>query len=347
MFSATKLMISLVTTVLNDREGCVAFFSQMEAQTYLPDEIVIVDGGSKDGTWEFLQNYQPNKPYSLKVMQDIGCNVAQGRNFAIAQASFDIIASTDIGCEWEPEWLEEIVAPLKSDSSIDYVVGSWAVKPESVKTPWAKTEFVLRNGHLFQATPNSDATSRSIAYRKKTWQSVGGYPEDLTLAADDSVFMILLKKHGLKAASAPTVRCYWHRFERLREFLKEERRNFYGAGEALIYRKHIILVGGRLLVELVGLLGSFLILSNSPWRYLGGAAFLIGFLSIIHRIWRVLPQAHQLATLGTTFPLLRLLALDYLLKLGSIKGYIPGFFRGAKHCRICRDCIDQAAITLS
>ncbi len=47
-------MISLVTTVYNDREGVKAFFESMSAQSLLPDEIVMTDAGSSDGTWELI-----------------------------------------------------------------------------------------------------------------------------------------------------------------------------------------------------------------------------------------------------------------------------------------------------
>jgi len=334
-------MISLVSTVLNDREGLIIFFEQMEAQTRQPDEIVIVDGGSKDGTWELLQDYAVSGAIALRCIQEISCNVARGRNLAIQKTAHDLIASTDIGCAWDAEWLEELIAPLEADPEVDYVIGSWSVPPETVHTAWAKTEYVLRNGHRFEAQPEANATSRSIAYHKRAWLAVGGYPEDLTLAADDTVFDLLLKKHQFKAAATGTVRCYWHRFQHLRQYLKEERRNFYGDGEALIRRKHFVLVGGRLCLEAVGLLGLMMAWIYPVHLWLGLVLFGLALLSVIQKITRFQYKAKQLAQLEVNFALGRLLLFDYLAKLNGLSSYIAGVWHGTQHCQQCRVRLHQ------
>lgn len=335
-------MISLVSTVLNDREGLKFFFVQMEAQIRRPDEIVIVDGGSTDGTWELLQQYGATGAIALRYSQKPGCNVAQGRNLAIQQATHELIASTDIGCTWDPEWLHELVGPLEADPFVDYVVGSWAVPPESVHTAWAKTEYVMRNGHRFEAHPEANATSRSIAYRKRTWLVVGGYPEDLTLAADDTVFDLLLKKQHFRAAATLTIRCYWHRFQHLRQYLKEERRNFYGDGEALIRRKHFVLVGGRLGLECMGIFGFLLAWVYPAGFWLGFVLFGLTLLSFVQRMIRFRHQAKQLAHLGVSFALGRLLVFDYLTKFYGLGGYLAGVWHGNYHCQLCRFRLHQS-----
>ncbi len=330
-------MVSLVTTVLNDREGCAAFFSQMEAQTYLPDEIVIVDGGSKDGTWEFLQNYQPNKPYSLRVLQDVGCNVARGRNLAIAQAQHEIIVSTDIGCMWEPQWLEELARPLLKDKQLDAVMGSWQVRWEDLKSDWAKVEYALLDGPKLIATPKSHASSRAIAYRKSLWEKIGGYPEDLTLAGDDMLFALLLHQTTDRVACVPIPRCYWERPVTLKSFCKEARRNFRGGGEAGIWLKYGFLVGGRLLLELLLLLiGLVWLLFASPiWV---GALFLSGFLFMVGlRVLRLFPAMQRLSAYGYPGGWLRIVLFEYLIKFWSVVGYWEGFLAGIKHCQEGRE----------
>lgn len=338
-------MISLVTTVLNDREGCEAFFSQMEAQTHLPDEIVIVDGGSKDGTWEFLQNYQPTKPYSLHVFQDVGCNVARGRNIAIAKAQNDIIASTDIGCTWEPQWLEELARPLLEDSQLEAVMGSWQVRWEDLKSDWAKVEYALLNEPKFIATPKSHASSRAIAYRKALWEKIGGYPEDLTLAGDDMVFALLLHQTTDRVTCAPIPRCYWERPVALKSFCKEARRNFRGGGEAGIWLKYGLLVGGRLVLEPLLLLMSLVgLLFGLPiWV---AALFFISFLLIARtRVFRFAPAIERLInTYGYSNGLLRILFFEYLIKFWSVVGYWEGFLSGLKHCRECRERLQRLEI---
>ena len=62
----------------------------------LLSEIVIVDGGSKDGTWELLQEWCGKVP-KLKVCQVQRANIPRGRNEAIKRTDAEIIVRFDSG----------------------------------------------------------------------------------------------------------------------------------------------------------------------------------------------------------------------------------------------------------
>src|SRR3972149_6700460 len=54
--------VSLVATVLNESSSIAALLDSILAQERLPDEVVIVDGGSRDGTLEALRSYAGRLP---------------------------------------------------------------------------------------------------------------------------------------------------------------------------------------------------------------------------------------------------------------------------------------------
>ena len=329
-------MVSLVSTVLNDLQGCQIFFQEIERQTYLPKEIVIVDGGSTDGTWEFLSDYKPSKNYQLKVFQEIGCNVARGRNLAIAQSSGDIIISTDIGCSWEKQWLEALAKPLLEDPELEAVMGSWDVLREDCRTRWSQVDFNYQRGLRFIATPQSDASSRSIAYRKQLWQKIGGYPEDLTLAGDDMVFSLLLHSFTQSITASTSLYCHWKRPQSLKSILKETRRNFRGAGEAGIWLNYGLLVGSRLLIEIFLLLAALvaLFLPDGGWLSL---AYLLGF--IVCLFIRIIKLRDPLKTQWNRHKLrgvIDLVIFEYLIKIWSLIGFWEGYLYGKQHCSDCR-----------
>jgi len=336
--SRRTIAVSLVTTVWNDIVGCQVFFSHVLNQTCYPSEIIITDAGSRDGTWEFLKKEEmKDRPWKLILRQEPGCNVARGRNLAIEQAGYEIIASTDIGCEWDPEWLEELTAPLFDSPQIDMVAGSWAVKYESLSSPWALTEWAMKGcKHESVALPVTFASSRSIAYRKRLWQEIGGYPEDLTLAGDDTVFGHLMHLHGAKPASAPRIRCYWHRHNTLKGYLNENFRNFVGEGEANLGWNHFFLVGGRLLVEFCSLIFGLVFLLAGVPMFLTGVFFLIFFLSSLLRLRSWLHAAKHLGKLGVKHPLFHVFVFDMLFRIMGLQGFIVGIFRGNSKCRDVR-----------
>ncbi len=329
-------MPSLVTTVFNDKRGLEIFFEQIAVQTLLPDEIVIVDGGSTDGSWEFMQEQQPPEGVSLIVKQEKGCNVAQGRNLAIAIASGDIIVSTDIGCRWDKEWFAELVQPMFNDPNVDVVIGSWGVRPEDLESDWARTEYAYRGGLKLQATPESLGISRSIAYKKTVWEKIDGYPEDLTLACDDVVYNKQLKQMKFKSAAAPKIRCYWLRHKTLKQFCKEEWRNFLGAGEAAIWQKHFVLVTGRILLELFSLIIGIVILLVTSDTKIGVLFVIVGTVSVMQRLLRLRNAATQLIMMNVPYPWFKLIVFEYMTKLYGMIGYARGFMGGLSQCQQCR-----------
>jgi glycosyltransferase involved in cell wall biosynthesis len=330
-------MISLVSTVFNDVKGTQLFFSRMAEQTRKPDEIVIVDAFSSDGTWAMLQaeNKRDDRPWKLVTWQE-RCNVARGRNLAIRAAHYEIIASTDIGCDWDSAWLDGLVSPLLQNPDVEVVIGSWECPRSWATTPWAKTEYAFRVSMKLEATPSSQGVSRSIAYRKATWERLGGYPEDLTLAADDTCFDFLLKKHRVPAAADSKIHCYWHRHERLGEFLKEERRNFFGDGEAAFRHRHFLLVGGRLIVELIGGLIGLLLLLGSRWAPVGLILGTVALVSIVARLRRLRHAARELRAERVRYPWTRSIVFEYLTKFHGLFGYARGYLHGLKHCQDVR-----------
>jgi glycosyltransferase involved in cell wall biosynthesis len=78
-----SLRISLVTTCFNEAESVDDWIADVERQTRLPNEIVVVDAGSKDGTHERIRTWQP--PMNVRIIQKT-CTVAQGRNLAIRES---------------------------------------------------------------------------------------------------------------------------------------------------------------------------------------------------------------------------------------------------------------------
>ena len=338
--SLYKMKVSLVSTIFNDRAGLENFFVAMAMQTRIPDEVVIVDAGSNDGTWDLLraEEARTDRPWVMRALQDFRCNIARGRNLAIEAADGEIMVSTDIGCDWDRLWLEELVRPLENDSADHVVNGSWAVSREDLHGPWALAEWALKGDQRFEATEGSHSSSRAIAFRKDCWKALGGYPEDLTLAADDAVFALLIQKGAVPRVGAPVVRCWWHRHVTLQGFLKESYRYGLGDGEAGIRTKDVILIGGRLALEcgclVLGLLGLVPIVPGAPW--LGVGLLALSVLSVGGKVFKMRGAISRLRGAGADRALWRLLVFTYGTKWHWLRGYAAGRKRGRVHCLDCR-----------
>ena len=101
--------IGLIVTVLNEESTIQDLLESIEKQTRLPDEVVIVDGGSTDFTQKILARWNPPCPYRWLVKKG---NRSVGRNEAVVQLKSELIAITDAGCILESDWLEKISTQL-------------------------------------------------------------------------------------------------------------------------------------------------------------------------------------------------------------------------------------------
>jgi glycosyltransferase involved in cell wall biosynthesis len=104
--------ISIVVPVYNGAatiEACVRSLLVIEDPGEL-FEIVVVDNASSDHTMSILAGYRDR----IRVLQERIRGASAARNAGIRDARGKIIAFTDADCIVEPEWLREIVPPLRA-----------------------------------------------------------------------------------------------------------------------------------------------------------------------------------------------------------------------------------------
>ena len=203
--------VSVACTVLNESDDIDALVESLMRQTLAPAEVIIVDGGSTDGTWERLEAARSKYP-TLVPIRDESCSlqcspgpIARGRNIATAAASSDVVACADAGCAYGPDWLANLTAPI-FNGHFQYSVGGSYIDPtktdptktDPTKTDPTKTDptkstvWDVASAPFFGIKLNPDAatkscTARSMAFRKELWQRVGGFPETVFLG-EDTVF---------------------------------------------------------------------------------------------------------------------------------------------------------------
>lgn len=265
--------VSLICTVYNEASSIGGLLDSLARQTRLPDEVVIVDGGSTDGTLETLQARAVSGSLHMVVLSRPGLNISEGRNAAIAAASGQIIAVTDAGVRLEPDWLEHLVAPFSQDPAPDVVSGFFLADPRSTfeRALGAITLPRMQEIDLASFHPSS----RSVAFRRSAWEQVGGYPEWLDYC-EDLVFDFALRDAGLRFAFAPAALVHFRPRTSLRAFYRQYYRYARGDGKANLFAlRHLIRYATYLLAAplLVGLA-----LRHSPWWWLAVAAGVVGLL---------------------------------------------------------------------
>lgn len=311
----SEVRISLVGTVKDEASSIDEFLETLLSQSRPPDESIIVDGGSTDGTLEKLKFFAAKRNFPTKVLVRPGTNIAQALNIAIQHAKHDLIASTAAGCTYDKNWLENLIKPFERDLSVKVVAGWYKA---DARSPFEHAVAEMTTPKLSNVDPNEFLPAfRSMAFHRSAWEAVEGIPEWLTFAADDTLFDIKLKKAGFKFHFAPDAVCYWRMQGTYKGLWKQYYRYARGDGEANIFTQRYI----SLLKKYV--IGIFL-LGLGFWHWLFWVALILGFLYYISRRLAMKKPDHSIRE-----SLRMVLTIDIAQVLGWMKGRWNRF-RGIK-----------------
>jgi glycosyltransferase involved in cell wall biosynthesis len=220
------MKVSLIATVLNADEHVGAFLASIETQTRRPDQIIVVDGGSTDGTVERLRAAE-----GITLIEAPGANIARGRNLAIAEAAHEAVAVADADCSYGPGWLAALLEPLEAGA--DVAMG-WTepVVDSLLDACVSSLGFPLSAEEVDPATFMPSA--RSVAFRRETIDAVGGYPEWLAIGEDMWVDH-RWRERAFDMRMAPDAIAHWHPRGSLGAIWNQYVRYARGDGQAGMY----------------------------------------------------------------------------------------------------------------
>jgi len=269
--------VSVIATVYNEQTSIDRLLESLAAQTRRPDEVVICDGGSRDGTPERIQAFaraNADRLPNLRVIVEPGANISRGRNVAIGAAQGPIIAATDAGVRLEPDWLARITAPWFAPGEPPLGVAGFFV-PDAhgvFQTAMAATVLPLVDDidpHRFLPS------SRSVAFTKEAWAKAGGYPEWLDYCEDllfDFAVNAQRPEHPTAFTWAPEALVHFQPRANLRQFWTQYYRYARGDGKADLWRRRHAIRYATYFVALPALLGHAFWGSFARWLGWGGLA---------------------------------------------------------------------------
>lgn len=244
--SVKSIKITFISTVYNESKSIKKFLKSLDNQKRLPDEVIIVDAASTDGTADIIRMYPFKRIKNVKVLIKKG-NRSVGRNEAIKHARYQIIACSDSGNILDALWLKHITEPFKNNG-IDVVSGFYQGKANTVFQQ-AVIPFALVMPDKVKSNDFLPAT-RSIAFTKKIWEQAGKFNESLS-HNEDFAFAHALKKHNAIMYFEKKAIVYWLPRNSIREAYIMFLRFAYGDAEARLYRPKVVVLFIRYLLAVI------------------------------------------------------------------------------------------------
>lgn len=282
--------ISIVATILNEAQDIGRMVPSLLHQDPPAAEVIIVDGGSSDGTWEWLQAAQSTDSDAstrLVAIRDETCSlkhspgpVSRGRNVAIAAAQSQIIATADAGCTYAPNWLANLTGPLVTGQS-RYALGGTCLDPAG-HTVWDVASAPFFSIKLAPSEPTKSCTARSMAFTRDLWQQIGGFPEDV-LVGEDTLFDLEARRRT-QPFFAANAKALYRPQNSFRSAAHQLARYAISDGQAGVRWARMFRNALRCLLEIA-------VLALLPWTWFPLAAdFVLECWFAFKRDWRFLPR---------------------------------------------------------
>lgn len=112
------MTISIVLATYNGEKYLREQIDSVLAQTLMPDEIIVSDDGSTDGTWDILEEYKNRNPSLFHLYHNVGRHGPHANfKWAFQYVTGDVVVPCDQDDIWLPEKLERCAAAMAYDVS--------------------------------------------------------------------------------------------------------------------------------------------------------------------------------------------------------------------------------------
>jgi glycosyltransferase involved in cell wall biosynthesis len=109
------IVASLIVSTRDRARFLTPFLDSLEGlQVHHPFEIILVDNGSTDHTWAFLQDFAERSRFQVQVLRELRPGASHGRNAGIAAARGRILCFTDDDCYPHPDMIDALVEVFRT-----------------------------------------------------------------------------------------------------------------------------------------------------------------------------------------------------------------------------------------
>ncbi len=182
------LTVSVIIPVYNRKHPVLRAIASVMGQTRTPEEIIVVDDGSTDGTADTIRETFPG----IRLIRQENRGVSAARNAGIRFAKGNWLAFLDSDDEWKPEKLQKHIEFIRSHPTlrISQTDEIW-IRNGRFVNPMKK--HAKQSGRFFQKALTRCLVSPSaVMIRRDLFNDVGLFDETLPACEDYDLWLRVL-----------------------------------------------------------------------------------------------------------------------------------------------------------
>lgn len=196
-------LFSVIIPTYNRRALLEEALGSVWAQTFFDYEVIVVDDGSDDGTWEYLESLGAR----VRIERQKNGGPGAARNLAARISRGKYLAFLDSDDVWFPWTLQTFFNATQTDHQPSIICGKLfqfvnpklldGIRPEAAKSRYFDC-------YAFAAGEGRYAGAGMIAVSRDAFLSVGGFATDICNSEDHDLMLKMADQKGFVAIGSPT-----------------------------------------------------------------------------------------------------------------------------------------------
>ncbi|UCG46726.1 MAG: glycosyltransferase [Phycisphaerales bacterium] len=234
-------LVSVVIPTRNEAHFIEDALTKILENDYPSDliEILVVDGGSNDGTIDIVKSMAAEHP-NIRLLGGPGVNCPAGMNIGIQNSKGEIVCKVDAHGYIDRRFIKLGVDHIRSDKDIKCAGGPIRAMPKGL----VEESSVLARCSVFGVgggintigeEPQFVDTVQCGIYEKKVFDAVGLFDESMQFGEDEEINWRIIKA-GYKIYCTPEIKFHYYPRKSFRAFYRQYFN--YGRARVKVCRKH-------------------------------------------------------------------------------------------------------------